>query len=330
MPATTTLPIRDLMSLEFRSRGFGKELYSHKFPEVASEVEDNDLTRHLNEEFSARGFMKSVESEGEHAAAAPPPEKYLTPLTTAAMIGAGILAAKEIGKVFKTPAYKMRVNRPSSGEFKSLAGPSKNYDAQPSDEDDQDEDYAISPSETSSIAGPGGALIQKGLSAVTKNAAGESKPHNLQDLVIDQVSKNAAGEDCPCPEEEATFHAQLGLPVPEQYKMWSENKVSRDTDGRFRKKKVSDLSDPTVKKGTKSATRAAGVAKGADEPSTTEQIVLAALQEGPLTLAELAEVTKISQANNSPLVMALASLRDGKKVKSKKVDGKETFELTKK
>ena len=635
----TTLPIRDLMSLEFRQRGFGKELYSNKFPEVVSELEDDNLTRSLNEEFSARGFMKSVESEGEHAAAAAPPEKYLSPLTTAAMIGAGVLAAKELGKAFKTPAYKMRVNQPSSGGFQSLAGPSKNYEAEedytcpeegptyhgqmglpggpeegedfkkfteslhPRDESGkfdessggggaapeaggggdkaksdpmgpkdvmgesqqspnqvsesdaakmmekgqrgglagmfkgsgvsmspsaargtfdpnsesavsaknelmahiknintwnnrratepswqrpglnerpkmtksakrmlemaafghtvdyqnpgEPEHYTIQSQEdfkkfTESLhprdesgkfaegsgggggAAPeadrphmtsketkrkkidptearekaeakdkpseqearqmmsgiksGGSLLDKlfggsGASVGPQVARGEfdynSKDaqrarNKLMDFLDDQAEWDkrereglgsgvgvregkqpfgsrptmqqanrrvlemaAFGHTVKYQRDKVadvipTFHGQLGLPQTEQYKMWAEHKVSRDKNGRFRKKKPGALRDPSLKKGKRGATRPTEVAKGAGEPSTTEQIVLAALQEGPLTLAELAEVTKISQSNNSPLVMALASLRDAGKVKSKKVDGKDTFELTKK
>jgi len=570
----------------------------NSFPEVASEVEDNGMTQSFNEEFSARGFMKSVESEDEHAAAAEPPEKYLTPLNTAAMIGAGILAAQEIGKAFKTPAYKMRVNQPSSGGFKSLAGPSKNYEAEedcpcpeeemnmhkvdtptfhgqmglPGGDDGEDfkkfteskhkRDESGKFDETGGGGGGGGGSPEAGgggdkseevaalkedmrmadeeqhyyednseedptgeLAADAKRAYDEAKkdhdylvggdegggggggspeaggggdrPHmktgdapsadlmntKIGDLsdkqrtslansitaqlkssglteeviaeavgkmsgaggvksqttqgkgtsesdarammreskaggsVLEQIfgdifssdtgvsssphvargtfdydSKSAerarnrlmdhmeaqqewdrmqaAGEgpglqgrmnfgsrpeidraerkslemvafghtvrysksasvELPQP---ASWHGQLGLPQTEQYKLWSEHKVSRDTDGRFRKKNVSG--GPTAKKAKKGKKgkkgAAVGVAKGADEPSTTEQIVLAALQEGPLTLAELAEATKISQVNNSPLVMALASLRDAGKVKAKKVDGKDTFELTKK
>ena len=140
-----SLPVADLVSLEFRSRGFGRELYSaadneyrksDEFPEVVEEVpssENGDIASALNEEFSKRGFSKTqLSTDDEHAAAVPPPEKYLSPLDVAALVGAGVLAAKEVAQSFKKPSYKTPGKQ---SEFKSLAGPSKNYGAEGDDED---------------------------------------------------------------------------------------------------------------------------------------------------------------------------------------------------
>ncbi len=141
-----SLPVADLVSLEFRSRGFGKELYSaeyrkaDEFPEVVEELPSSsggDMASAFNEEFSKRGFSKTqLSSDGGHPAAVDPPEKYLSPLDTAALMGAGVLVAKEIAQSFKNPSWQTPGKR---DEFKSLAGPSRNYEADGDDDESCDE-----------------------------------------------------------------------------------------------------------------------------------------------------------------------------------------------
>jgi hypothetical protein len=276
-----SLPVADLVSLEFRSRGYGRELYSaddneyrksDEFPEVVEEVPspdngDGDIASAFNEEFSRRGFSKTqLSTDDEHAAAVPPPEKYLSPLDAAALMGAGVLLAKEVAQSFKTPSYRKPGQQ---NEFKSLAGPSKNYGA----EGDDDE------------------------------------------------------EECDeCHDDDATFHGQLGLPGgPEQYS-WSESKVSRNKDGKFRKKGYGNSANRKTKSLSKTAVKERSTAQGATELSSNEKVILEALSSGPMTIAELAATTQMSDHPNSPLFSSLSSLRDSKRVKSRKVDGEDKFE----
>jgi hypothetical protein len=151
---------KNLLSIEFRSRGFGKLLYQkdEEFPEFVAEVPTTEGIAHdLNKEFNSRWLFGDQEPEIEKYDDEDAPEEggvffqqvayrkavalrrmseQYSVANTALKVGLGVgLAGWLLGKKARDKR-KARLRGEGGGRgYVSLAGPSQNYDAQPSSDD---------------------------------------------------------------------------------------------------------------------------------------------------------------------------------------------------